>query len=86
MGSFVGGGYPEDGANLSCGTEEETSVHVLCECEALTSLIYTYLGSHFLYPEDVTNISMGLSGTFVKEQGSSNLVSEYGAQRACFET
>jgi hypothetical protein len=23
---------PEDVANLSCGTEEETSDHVLCEC------------------------------------------------------
>ena len=23
---------------IVCGTEEETSVHVLCECEALVSL------------------------------------------------
>jgi hypothetical protein len=23
-----------------CGTEEETSVHILCECEALASLIH----------------------------------------------
>ena len=31
-----------------CGTEEETSVHTLCECEALTSLRHAYLGS-FLF-------------------------------------
>jgi len=31
-----------------CGTEEETSVHILCECEALASLRYIYLGSFFL--------------------------------------
>jgi hypothetical protein len=30
------------------GTEEETSVHILCECETLASLRYTYLGSFFL--------------------------------------
>jgi hypothetical protein len=29
-----------------CGAEDETSVHILCECEAL------YLGSFFLDPED----------------------------------
>jgi hypothetical protein len=26
-----------------CGTEEETSVHILCECEALASLRHTHL-------------------------------------------
>jgi hypothetical protein len=36
-----------------CGTEEETSVYVLCKCEALASLKYTYLGSFFLDPEDI---------------------------------
>ena len=40
----------DDVANLCCGTEEETSVHVLCECEALASLRHTYLGSFFLDP------------------------------------
>ena len=28
-----------------CGAEEESSTHVSCECEALASLRYTYLGS-----------------------------------------
>jgi len=36
-----------------CGTEEETSVHILCECEALASLRHTYLGSFFPDPEDI---------------------------------
>jgi hypothetical protein len=33
-----------------CGTEEETSVQILCECEALASLSNTYLGSFFFDP------------------------------------
>jgi hypothetical protein len=33
-----------------CGTEEETSVHILCECEALASLRHTYLGSFLIVP------------------------------------
>jgi hypothetical protein len=36
-----------------CGTEEETSVHILCECEVLASLRHAYLGSFFLDPEDI---------------------------------
>jgi len=33
-----------------CGAEEETSVHILCECEALDSLIHAYLGSFVFGP------------------------------------
>jgi hypothetical protein len=33
-----------------CGTEEETSVHVLCACLALASLRHSYLGSFFFVP------------------------------------
>jgi len=42
-----------------CGTEEETSVHILCDCEGLASLRYAYLGSFFLDPEDIMNLSLG---------------------------
>jgi len=28
-----------------CGTEKETSVHILCECEALVSLIHNWVSS-----------------------------------------
>jgi len=33
-----------------CGSEEETSVHILCECEVLALPRHTYLGSYFLEP------------------------------------
>ena len=39
--------------------EDETSTHILCECEALTSLRHVYLGSSFLEPEDIKSISLG---------------------------
>jgi hypothetical protein len=42
-----------------CGTEEETSVHIMCECETLASLRHAYLGSFFLNPEDIINLSTG---------------------------
>ena len=38
---------------------EETSAHILCECEALASLIHVYLGSFFLEPEDIKRIRLG---------------------------
>jgi len=36
-----------------CGAEDETSAHILCECEVLASLRHVYLGSFFLDPEDI---------------------------------
>jgi len=52
-----------------CGTEEETSVHVLCECEALASLRYTYLGSFFLDLDDIRLLEMGAILNFAKGTG-----------------
>jgi len=52
-----------------CGTEEETSVHVLCECKALASLRHTNLGSFFLDPEDVMNLNKGAIWNFGKGTG-----------------
>jgi hypothetical protein len=49
-----------------CGTEEETSVHILCECEALASLRHAYLFSFFLDPEDIGSISLGAIWMFSK--------------------
>ena len=40
-------GIGNDPKCRKCGTEE-TSVHILCECDALASLGYIYLGSFFL--------------------------------------
>jgi len=45
-----------------CGAKDETSAHILCECEALASLRHTYVGSFFLEPED-TKKFWGPSGT-----------------------
>ena len=36
-----------------CGAQEESSVHILCGCEALASLRHANLGYFFVYPEDV---------------------------------
>jgi len=40
-------------------TEEETSVHILFECEALASLRYTYLVSFILDPDDIKKLGVG---------------------------
>jgi len=47
-----------------CGTEEETSVHILYECEALVSLRHAHLGSFFLDHTDIMNISRGAIWNF----------------------
>ena len=51
-----------------CGAEDETSAHILCECEALASLRHAYLGS-FLEPEDIKIISLGANWNFSKSTG-----------------
>jgi predicted Zn-ribbon and HTH transcriptional regulator len=50
-----------------CGTEEETSVHILCECEALASLRHAHLGSFFLNLEGIMNLSIGAIWNSSKE-------------------
>jgi len=52
-----------------CGTEEENSVHILCECEDLASLRHTYLGSLFLDPKDIRELSRGAIRNFAKGTG-----------------
>jgi hypothetical protein len=52
-----------------CGTEEETSVRVLCACEALASLRHSYIGSFFLDPEDITKLNIGVVFKFAKGTG-----------------
>ena len=43
-----------------CGTEKETSVHILCECVALASLRYIYIHGFFILdPEDIRVLGMG---------------------------
>jgi hypothetical protein len=50
-----------------CGTEEETSGHILCECEALASLRCTC--SLFLDLEEIRVLSMGAIWNFVEGKG-----------------
>jgi len=52
-----------------CGIEEETSAHILCQCEALASLRHTYLGPFSLDPEDIRVLGMGAIWNFVKGTG-----------------
>jgi hypothetical protein len=49
--------------------EEETSVHILCECEAMASSRYVHLGSLFLEPQDIQRISLGAIRDFSKVMG-----------------
>jgi len=52
-----------------CGNEEETSVHILYECNTLASLRHANLSSFFLDPEDIMDLSIGAIWNFGKETG-----------------
>ena len=52
-----------------CGTEDETSVHILYESESLASLRHAHLGSLFLDPEDIMYLSLGDIWKFGKGTG-----------------
>ena len=62
-------GLSNDPTCRKCGTEEETSAHILCECKALASLRHKYLGSFFLDPEDIRVLGVGAIWNFVKGTG-----------------
>jgi len=49
-----------------CGVGEETSAHILCECEALVSLRHAYLGSFYLEPEDIRSFGLGAIWNYSK--------------------
>jgi len=66
-----------------CAAEEETSPHVLCECEDSVTLRHTSLGSFFFDPQDVRTLHLGQSGNLLQEQGSHDGTSCQAAQRAC---
>jgi hypothetical protein len=58
-------GLSNDPACTKRGIEEETSVHILCECEALASLRHKYLGYFFLDPEDIRVLGVGAIWNFI---------------------
>ena len=47
-----------------CGAEEEAAVHILCKCEAFSSLRYIYLGSFFLDPDEIKKLVVGVIWRF----------------------
>ena len=49
-----------------CGRGEETSVHILCECEVLASLIHTHLGSFLLDPKNIRKLIVETIWNFAK--------------------
>jgi len=49
--------------------KEETSAHILCECEALASLRHAYLGSFYLELESIKSISLGIIWNFSRVTG-----------------
>ena len=62
-------GLSNDPACRKCSTEEETSLHILCECEALASLRHQYLGSFFLDTENIRVLGVGAIWNFIKGTG-----------------
>jgi len=52
-----------------CRVGEETSAHILCECEALASLRHVHLGSFFLEPEDIRSLGLGAIWNYSKVVG-----------------
>jgi len=52
-----------------CGLGEESSAHILCECEALASLRHAYLGFFFLEPEDIRSLGLGAIWNYSKAAG-----------------
>jgi hypothetical protein len=52
-----------------CGAEEETSIHILLEGEALALLRHVHLGSFFLDPEDIKSLCLGAFWNFNKGAG-----------------
>jgi len=62
-------GLGNDPLCKKCDTEEETSVHILCECEALDSLRYTYLGFFFLDPDGIKKLGVGAIWNFGNATG-----------------
>jgi hypothetical protein len=62
-------GLPDSPLCGRCGVEDETSAHILCECEAVASLRHAYPGSFFLEPEDIKGLSLAVIWNFSKAMG-----------------
>jgi len=61
-------GLTDSPACRRCGAEEETSAHILCQCEALATLRHM-MSSFFFNPHDVRSLSLGVISKFIKQRG-----------------
>jgi ribonuclease HI len=52
-----------------CAADDENSAHILCWCKVLASFRHAHLGSFFLEPENIKNISLGAIWKFSKAAG-----------------
>jgi len=52
-----------------CRAREETSDHLLCECETLASLRHAFLGSFSLEPKDIMSLGLGATWNYSKVTG-----------------
>jgi hypothetical protein len=57
-----------DSSLCRCEAEDETSAHILCECEALAPLRHLYLGSFFLQPEDINLLKTKCNVLYIGNQ------------------
>jgi hypothetical protein len=62
-------GLRNNPAFRKCGAEEDTTVHILCDCEALDSLRHTYVDSFFFVLEDIRKQIIGAIWKFAKGTG-----------------
>jgi hypothetical protein len=62
-------GLVDSPLSRKCWAGEETSAHVLCECEAVATLRHVYLGSFFLDPENVRDLSLRAIWHFFRRTG-----------------
>jgi hypothetical protein len=59
-------GLPDSPLCRKCGAQDETSAHILRECEALVSLRHVYLGPFILETGDIKGISLVAIWNFSK--------------------
>ena len=57
-----------------CGVREETSAHILCECEVLASIRHAHLGSFFWSRRVSGEYAWGPSGPIAGLRGSHDLI------------
>jgi len=52
-----------------CGAGEETSAHILCECQSLAFFRRAYLGSFYFEPEDIKSLGLGVIWNYCRAVG-----------------